>query len=253
MKQFYEFYRNSKEALNLIIEINWSSHRVIMSRCKTTEARIFYMNMCIIEHLSVRELERQINSSYYERYLLSNKTLTPAINRSKEVTKNIFLDHYVFDFLNLTTCEISESELEKSIVDNMKDFILEIGKDFTFIKEEYCIEVGNQEFYIDLLFYHRGLSCLVAFELKVGDFKPEYISKMDFYLEALDRKVKKDNENPSVGIILCAGKNDEVVEYSLSRTLSPTMVAEYNLKLIDKQLLTRKLREYVKLAKSKSN
>ncbi len=253
MKQFYEFYRNSKEALNLIIEINWSSHRVIMSRCKTTEARIFYMNMCIKEHLSVRELERQINSSYYERYLLSNKTLTPAINRSKEVTKNIFLDHYVFDFLNLTTCEISESELEKSIVDNMKDFILEIGKDFTFIKEQYCIEVDNQEFYIDLLFYHRGLSCLVAFELKVGDFKPEYISKMDFYLEALDRKVKKDNENPSVGIILCAGKNDEVVEYSLSRTLSPTMVAEYNLKLIDKQLLTSKLREYVKIAKSKSN
>lgn len=250
IKQFYELYHNSEEALNLMVEINWSCHRIIMSSCKTFESRIFYMSLCAKNHLSRRELERQIDSAYYERYMLSNKKLSPAIERSKNATKHIFLDNYSFDFLKMNISLMSENDLEKSIVEHMKEFILEIGKDFTFIKEEYPIQVGKHEYYIDLLFYHRVLSCLVAFELKVGEFKPEYISKMDFYLEALDRNIKKENENPSVGIILCAGKDDEVVEYSLSRTLSPTMVAEYNLKLIDKKLLAKKLKEYVSIAKS---
>ena len=130
----------------------------------------------------------------------------------------------------------------------MKEFILEVGKDFTFIDEEYRVQVGGEDFRIDLLFFHRGLQCLVAFELKIGKFKPEYISKMDFYLEALDRQKKKENENPSVGVILCASKDDEVVEFALSRSLSPTMVSEYNLKLIDKKLLQKKLKEYIELA-----
>lgn len=117
-----------------------------------------------------------------------------------------------------------------------------------FVGEEYKVEVGNHDYYIDLLFFHRGLSCLAAFELKMGEFKPEYIGKMNLYLEALDRNIKKENENPSVGIILCADKDDEVVEYTLSRSLSTTMVSEYNLKLIDKSLLQRKLKEYMELA-----
>lgn len=250
MKQFYELYRNDDEALIYLYDLNWSCHRLIMSSCKTAEERIYYLKMCSNGRLSSRELERQINSSHYERFMISDKKSTPAIERSKEATKHIFLENYSFDFLKYTSDSISENDLEKSILDSMKDFILEIGKDFTFIKEEYEIEVGGQEFYIDLLFYHRGLQCLVAFELKAGDFKPEYISKMDFYLEALDRNVKKENENPSVGIILCTGKNDDIVEYSLSRTLSPTMVAEYNLKLIDKKLLANKLKEYVKISKN---
>jgi hypothetical protein len=124
---------------------------------------------------------------------------------------------------------------------------LEVGKDFTFMGEEYRLQVGNHDYYIDLLFYHRGLSCLVAFELKLDEFKPEYVGKVNLYLEALDREVKKPNENPSVGVILCAKKDDEVVEYALSRSLSPTMVSEYKLKLIDKELLQNKLREYTEL------
>ena len=112
------------------------------------------------------------------------------------------------------------------------------------------MQVGNHDYFIDLLFFHRGLSCLVAFELKIGEFKPEYVGKMNLYLEALDRDVKKDNENPSVGVILCASKDDEVVEYALSRSLSPTLVSEYRLKLIDKKLLQRKLKEYVELAEN---
>ena len=137
----------------------------------------------------------------------------------------------------------SEKDLRKAIIANMKNFILEIGKDFTFVGEEYRIQVGNEDFYIDLLFYNRELACLVAFELKIGKFKPEYISKMDFYLEALDRQEKKINENPSVGIILCSDKDEKVVEFAMSRSMSPTLVSEYKLKLIDKKLLEEKLRE----------
>ena len=129
----------------------------------------------------------------------------------------------------------------------MKQFILEVGKDFTFIGEEYPVQVGGEDFRIDLLFFHRGLQCLVAFELKIGKFKPEYISKMDFYLAALDRQKKKESENPSVGMILCASKDDEVVEYAMSRTMSPMLVAEYQLQLPDKAILQKKLQELIQI------
>lgn len=247
MKQFYELYKDNEKVSPLVTQLSWTNHLKIMSACKSMEERIFYMNMCIKERLSKRELERQIDSGYYERYMLSQKPLTPAIEESRKATGNVFLDHYVLDFLDVPDT-VSESELQKSIIRNLKDFILEIGKDFTFIGEEYRVQVGKHDYYIDLLFYHRGLSCLVAFELKIGEFKPEYVSKINLYLEALDREVKKENENPSVGIILCASKDDEVVEFTLSRSLSPTMVSEYKLKLIDKKLLQKKLKEYIELA-----
>lgn len=252
MKQFYELYKDNEKVSPLVTQLSWTNHLKIMSACKSMDERIFYMNMCIKERLSKRELERQIDSGYYERYMLSQKTQTPAIEESKRTTGNIFLDNYVLDFLDVSET-VSEHDLQKSIIRNLKDFILEIGKDFTFIGEEYRVQVGNHDYYIDLLFYHRGLSCLVAFELKIGEFKPEYIGKINLYLEALDREVKKENENPSVGIILCASKDDEVVEFALSRSLSPTMVSEYNLKLIDKKLLQRKLKEYIELAETVSD
>ncbi len=246
MKQFYELYKDNEIVSPLVTQLTWTNHLIIMSACKTMEERIFYIKMCIKEKLSKRELERQIDSGYYERYMLSEKPLLPAIERSKNATGNIFLDNYVLDFLDIPF-SYSERDLRKSIIMNLKDFILEIGKDFTFIGEEYRVQVGMHDYYIDLLFYHRGLSCLTAFELKVGEFKPEYIGKMNVYLEALDREVKKENENPSVGVILCASKDDEIVEYALSRSLSPTMVSEYNLKLINKKLLQNKLKEYIRL------
>ena len=247
MKQFYELYKDNEKVSPLVTQLSWTNHLKIMSACKSMDERIFYMNMCIKEHLSKRELERQIDSGYYERYMLSQKSLKPAIEDTNRMMRNIFLDNYVLDFLDIPE-PVSERDLRKSIIRNLKDFILEVGKDFTFIGEEYRVQVGNHDYYIDLLFYHRSLSCLVVFELKIGEFKPEYVGKMNFYLEALDREVKKENENPSVGIILCASKNDEVVEVALSRTLSSTMVAEYNLKLIDKKLLQKKLKEYIELA-----
>ena len=125
---------------------------------------------------------------------------------------------------------------------------MELGKDFTFIDEEYKVQVGGEDYAIDLLFFHRGLQCLVAFELKIGRFKPEYVSKMDFYLEALDRQVKKEHENPSVGLILCATKNDEVVEYAMSRSMSPMLVSEYKLQLPDKKILREKLQELINIS-----
>ena len=251
MKQFYELYKNVEKVSPLVTQLSWTNHLKIMSACKTMEERVFYMNMCVKEKLTKRELERQIDSGYYERYMMSKRTITPAIEMSKKATRNIFLDNYVLDFLDVPEV-LSERDLQKSIIRNLKKFILEIGKDFTFVGEEYRIQVGKHDYYIDLLFYHRSLSCLVAFELKIGEFKPEYVGKINLYLEALDRDVKKVNENPSVGVVLCASKDDEVVEFALSRSLSPTMVSEYNLKLIDKKLLQKKLKEYIELSETNS-
>lgn len=205
-----------------------------MSGCKTDEEREFYIRLCIKENYSKRQLERQLDSGYYERYMLSKENLLPE--SVKKLVENPFLDSYVMEFLNLPN-EFHENDLRKALIRNMKDFILELGKDFTFIDEEYKVQVGGDDFRIDLLFYHRGLQCLVAIELKIGKFKPEYISKLDFYLEALDRQVKKENENPSVGLLLCAAKNDEVVEYAMSRTMSPMLVSQYQLQLPDKAVL----------------
>lgn len=136
----------------------------------------------------------------------------------------------------------NEKDLRKALVRNMKRFILELGKDFIFIDEEYRVQVGNTDFFIDLLFYHRELQCLVAIELKTGKFKPEHLGQLNFYLEALDRDVRKPKENPSIGILLCRDKDDDVVEYALSRSLSPAMVAEYKLHLPDKKVLQSHLK-----------
>ena len=244
MKQFYEIYAEDEFVSTLLTQISWSNHLAIMSKAKTEEERHFYIMLCIKESYSARELDRQINSGYYERYMLSKEKVLPEPIR--ELKENPFLDSYVIEFLDLPQ-NFKEADLRKGLIHNMKEFILEVGKDFTFVDDEYRVQVGGEDFKIDLLFFHRGLQCLVAFELKIGKFKPEYVSKMDFYLEALDRQKKKDNENPSVGMILCASKDDEVVEYAMSRTLSPMMVAEYKLQLPDKAVLQRKLQELINI------
>ena len=225
----------------LLTQISWTNHLLILSGAKTIEEKEFDISLAAREKYSKRELERQISSAYYQRYMLSTQKISPIETQSNEKIR--FLDSYVLEFLDLPE-KFSEDDLKKAIVKNLKNFIIEVGKDFTFVGDEYRVQVGNSDFYIDLLFYHRGLSCLVAFELKIDKFQPEYISKMDFYLEALDREHKKPTENPSIGVILCTSKDDEVVEYAMSRNLSPTMVAEYSLKLIDKKLLEQKLREF---------
>ena len=244
MKQFYETYVDDEFVSALLTQISWTNHLAILSKAKTAEERHFYISLCIKEGYSSRELERQIESAYYERYILSKDKLLPE--PIKGLKENPFLDSYIIEFLDLPQT-YKETDFRRALIKNMKDFILELGKDFTFIGEEYKVQVGGEDYSIDLLFFHRGLQCLVAFELKIGKFKPEYVSKMDFYLEALDRQKKKEHENPSVGLILCAAKNDEVVEYAMSRSMSPMLVSEYKLQLPDKKILERKLQELVEI------
>jgi len=227
---------------SILAKISWSHHLVLLSRTKSDEEREFYLRLCLREKTSVRELERHISSGVFERVMIGNQTLSPALKEIHPDVTNTFKDTYVFEFLNLPE-QHSESELQKGLVRQMKNFILELGRDFIFIGEEFRVQVGNGDFYIDLLFYHRGLQCLVAFELKADKFKPEHLGQLNFYLEALDRDVRKPNENPSIGVLLCKDKDSEVVEYALSRTLSPTMVTEYTTKLPDKKLLQQKLHE----------
>ena len=167
-------------------------------------------------------------------------------NVLKRTAGPFFKDTYVLEFLSLPP-QHSESELQKAIVSNIKNFILEFGRDFAFMGQECRVQVGNQDFFIDLLFYHRKLQCLVAIELKTVKFAPEHLAKINFYLEALDRDVKNENENPSIGILLCKGKDDVVVEYALNRTLNPAMIADYELKLPDKKLLHDKWQEILEM------
>jgi predicted nuclease of restriction endonuclease-like (RecB) superfamily len=240
MKQFYETYRNHPKLSPLVREISWTNNLVIISRTKTEEEREFYLNICKQEKYSKRELERQISTSLFERTMLEKINPSPVARDLHPNISDTFKDNYVFDFLNLNPSH-TESELQKGLLKQMKNFILELGKDFIFVGEEYKVEVGNSDFYIDLLFYHRGLQCLVAFELKATKFKPEHIGQLNFYLEALDRDVKKGNENPSIGVLLCKDKDNEVVEYAMSRNMSPKLVAEYKTQLPDKKLLQERL------------
>ena len=247
MKQFYETYRDNEKLSPLVREISWSNNLLIMTGCKTDEAKEFYMRLCIQNGYVKRELERQIDSMLYERTMLSQEKNKDLIERHPAV--GALRDSYVLEFLDVPE-DFKEKDLRKAIIANLKKFILEFGKDFTFVGEEYRVQVGNTDFFIDLLFFNRALSCLVAVELKVGKFKPEHLGQLNFYLEALNRDVKKPDENPSVGLILCTYKDDAVVEYALSSSLSPAMVADYTLKLPDKKLLEEKLREIAMLAEN---
>lgn len=245
MVQFYKIYKDDEIATPLVTQISWTNNLLIISGSKSKEERHFYLKLSIKNNYSKRELDRQISSSYYERYVLSDGNQLPTCKKTideDDYPNTRILDIYSLEFLDLPN-GFSENDLKKSIINNLKNFILEVGKDFTFIGDEYRIQVGKHDFYIDLLFYNRELSCLVAFELKLGEFKAEYLGKMNLYLKALDRDVRKENENPSVGVILCSSKDKDIVEYSLDSNMTQTMIAEYKLKLIDKKLLENKLRE----------
>lgn len=252
MKQFYETYKNYPKLSTLWTQISWSNNRIILSKTKSIEEKEFYLRLSIKENYSARELDRQISSGYFERTMLSDRKLSTSVKKIYPSAGKTLKDKYMLEFLNLPE-PFTENDLQKSIVKHLKKFILEVGKDFSFIAEEFRLQVGMHDYYIDLLFYHRELSCLVAFDLKIDKFKPEYLGKMNFYLEALDRDVKKPHEKPSIGILLCKGKDSEVVEYALSRNVSPAVIADYETKLIDKKLLQAKLHEFFELAEAQKN
>ena len=241
MKQFYETYSKNEKLATLSRELSWSHNRLILPLANEQEQE-FYLRMSIKENWSVRELERQINSSYYERVMLADAKLSPLSRELPQDVSNTFKDTYVFELLHLPE-EHQEKDLQKAIARNITKFLLEFGRDFAFMGEEYPLQVGNQDFAVDLMFYNRSLNCMVAIELKNERFKPEHLGQLNFYLEALDKDIKKEHENPSIGILLCKGKDDTVVEYALNRSLSPTLVADYKTKLPNKALLQQKWEE----------
>ena len=246
MKQFFETYQGDEQLSALAKVLPWTHNTTIFSRCKSPEERRFYLALCQQEKYTSRELERQIDAASFERATLSPPKLSAALRVLQPAVGEVFKDRYLLEFLGLPEPH-SENDLKRALVQHMKAFVLELGKDFLYVGEEHRLQVGNQDFYIDLLFYHRGLSALVAFELKVGQFKPEHMGQLNFYLEALDRDVKKPHENPSIGVLLCRDKDDEVVEYALSRNLSPALIAQYQLQLPDKKLIAAKLHELLAL------
>lgn len=246
MRQFYETYRDNQIVSPLVRQLPWSHHLIILGQSKRPEEREFYLRMAVQEHWSKRQLERQFKAALFEQAVLNPLKVSPAVAQIHPEALTIFRDSYTLEFLGLPQ-EHSEADLHRGLIARMKDFLLELGRDFCFAGSEYPLQVGGQDFAFDLLFYHRGLNALVAIELKVGRFEPEYLGKLNFYLEALDRDVRKPHERPSIGVLLCASKDDEVVEYALSRTLSPALVAEYQTMLPDKQLLQAKLHEFYRL------
>jgi len=245
MKQFFETYNDFPKLHTLCTVLSWSHNRRIIA-LKTDEEREFYLKLCSKQKYSVRELERLIRSSTYERMMLSNEKQPSVVAELPQSTNDVFKDSYVFEFLDLPI-PYKEKDLQQALVSNLKDFILELGVGFAFMGQEYKVEVGNKNFSIDLLFFHRELQCLVAFELKIDEFSPQHLGQLEFYLEALDRDVKLSHENPSIGVLLCREKNDEVVKYALSRSVSPLVISDYETKLIPKKLLQNKLNEFYEL------
>ncbi len=252
MKQFYETYKDDEKVSPLVTQLTWSNHLAILTKCKTIEEKQFYILLAIKEKLSFRDLIRQIESGVFERTILSKPIVSTALTQLPKPSTKFFKDTYVFEFLDLPE-NYNEKDLRKSLVDNLKNFLLELGGDFTFIGQEYRLQVGMHDYYIDLLFFHRELQCLVAFELKTTDFKPEYLGQLNFYLEALDTDVKLPGENPSIGVLLCKGKDSEVVEFAMRRNISPALIAEYQTKLIDKKLLQQKMHELYEILENKAN
>ena len=223
-----------------------SNHIEILCRCKSTEERMFYILYANKEHLSFKEMQRCISNQTYTALLSSKDNMSKGLLNAYPNATIMFKDTLFVDFLNLPK-KHSESKLKNSLVEHMKQFILELGKDFIFMDQEYRLNIGASTFKADLLFFHRGLQALVAVELKKTKFHPRDLGQLEFYLEALDRDVKRSNENPSIGIILCPEADRVVVEYAMSRSMSPTMIAEYKRILIPQERMQQQLNEFCNL------
>jgi predicted nuclease of restriction endonuclease-like (RecB) superfamily len=247
MRQFYEAYSRNEIVTPLVTQLPWTHNLIILTQSKRPEEREFYLRMAIRERWGKRELEKQFRQALFEHAVLHPPKVSPVVRQIHgEEANSLLKDSYFFEFLDLPVPH-TEDDLHRGLLSRLKEFLIELGRDFCFVGSEYPVQVGGQDFALDLLFFHRGLNCLVAIELKVGRFEPEYLGKLEFYLEALDRDHRKAHENPAMGVLLCASKDSEVVEYALSRSLSPALIAEYQTQLPDKKLLAAKLHEFYAL------
>ncbi|WP_236238296.1 PDDEXK nuclease domain-containing protein [Pseudomonas faucium] len=246
MRQFYEAYRHDEKVSALLRQLPWTHNVIILSQCKLPQEREFYLHLAIQEKWSSRALERQLKSALFERSIANPAKVSALLRQNYPAAMDVFRDAYMVEFLGLPEGH-AEADLHRGLTQRLKEFLIELSRDFCFVGSQYPLQVGSRDFALDLLFFHRGLNCLVAIELKVGRFEPEYLGKLDFYLEALDRNERKPHENPAIGVLLCASKDDEVVEYALNRSLSPALIAEYQTRLPDKALLQAKLHEFYTL------
>lgn len=249
MRQFFETWRDNEKLSTLLRQLPWSSHLHLLAKCKRPEEREFYLRTAIQQQWSVREVARQIDGALFERAILNPPKLSTVLRELHPGAESVFRDAYLVEFLDLPPAH-SEADLHRALLRNLQQFLGEIGRDFCFVGSEVPLQVGGRDFALDLLFFHRALNSLVAIELKIGEFQPEHLGKLDFYLEALDRDMRKPHEGPSIGVLLCASKDSEVVEYALSRSLSPALVAEYQTRLPDRRLLQAKLHEFYALTQS---
>src|SRR5574344_1529249 len=239
MKQFYETYYKNEKVLPMARKLSWSNNIIILSSCKNNDENLFYMQFCLQNKLSKRELERFIKSSYYERYKLSNNNLNDMLPIKKDnIIENKILDTYALEFLGLKE-KHSEKELKQSILNNLKMFFLELGGNLSLIGNEVKIKLDNKTYYIDLLMYHTSLNCYIVIELKIGEYKAEYASKIQLYLSIMDKEYK--NINPSIGLILCKGKNNNVIKYSFNKKLNKIEISNYLTKLPDKKILEKEM------------
>ena len=228
---------------SLLLRIGWTNHQIILQRCSMIEQYIFYILYAEYEHLQNKELERAIKADTYSRMLSDKKWQSEMLKTTYPQTQLLLKDKAILEFLGLPK-QYKESRLRKGIVEHMREFIVELGKDFLFVDEEHTLEVGGKTYRCDLLFFHRALQCLVAIELKTTEFDPRDLGQLEFYLEALDQTERRSNENPSIGILMCKDANSEVVRYALNRSMSPTMVAMYEEHLKVGSVLQRSLEEF---------
>ena len=240
MKSFYNEYKDDEEFVQLVAQLPWKHNITLMQKVKDKEIRKWYMSKCLEEGWSDNILVYQIDTDLYNRQVktIKHNNFNLTLKQNSDLANNIMKEPYVFDLIELTD-DYKEKELENKILEKLKNILLELGSGFSFVGNQYKITIDNQDFYIDLLFYHIKLKCYIAVELKVGDFKPEFASKMGFYLTALDEEIKDENDNPSIGLILCQNKSNKIVDYTLKFINKPVGVSEY--KIFDK--LTAELQD----------
>ena len=229
----------------VLFSTGWTNHQIILSRCKSDNERLFYMLYAKHAQLQNKELERAIKTNTMTSLLGSGNVQSEILKNTYPQSPMLFKDTAYVDFLGLPN-KYKESKLRKDIVTHIKDFILELGKDFLFIDQEHKVSVGGKDFKIDLLFYHRQLQCMVAFELKTTEFKPSYLGQLEFYLEALDQEERRSNENPTIGILFCKESDQDVVRFALNRSMSPLMIMQYKEQLKVGSVIQRSLVEFCK-------
>jgi len=229
MRNFYIEYKENQKLQTLSAQIGWSHNVIIFQKCKDELEREFYIKSVIKFGWTYRVLDNQITNKTYEKYLLNQTNFDKTLpEKYKHQAKFAIKDEYNFDFLELGE-EHSERQLEIGLINKIREFLSQMGTDFTFVGNQYKIEIDDEEYFIDILLYHRRLKSLIAIELKIGKFKPEYAGKMNFYLSALNDTIKLPDENPSIGIIICKEKKRTTVEYALKESNQPIGVATYKL------------------------